>query len=113
MDTNVTPIAPPRGGITESDLCRWLGGAAPGDQLVYHRGFLARDCDPANERLTERERAELRRVARRARLAAETGLAHLVQRRNSPNDFSYLIIARPRPKTEKGALQAVFAEAMV
>src|SRR5512132_962792 len=110
MDTNVTTFAPPEDGTTESDLCRWLGAAAPGDQLAYHRGFLAVDCDPAAGRLTERERAELRRVARRAMLAAEGGLAHLVQRRNGPDDFSYLLIARSRPKMAEGSLQAILAE---
>ena len=63
----------------------------------YHRGFLAVDLDPGNGRLTERERAELRRVSRRAMLLAEDGLAHLLQRRNGPDDFSYLLVARSRP----------------
>lgn len=104
MDTNVTTFA------TEAILCRWVGVAAPGDQLVYHRGFLALDCDPSNGRLTQREKAELRRVARRAMLAAESGLAHLVQRRHGPGDFSYVLIVRPRPKPAEGSLQVVLAQ---
>jgi hypothetical protein len=113
MDTNVTTIAPADDVITEATLCRWLGAAAPGDQFTYHKGFLAVDCDSSSDRPTQREKAELRRVARRAMLAAETGLAHLVQRRNGPNDFTYLLIARPRPKPAEGSLQAALAEEAV
>jgi hypothetical protein len=109
MDANVTTIMPPQDGMTEAILCRWLGAAAPGDQFEYHRGFLAVDCDSSSDRLTQREKVELRRVARRAMFAAESGLAHLVQRRNGPSDFTYLLIARPRPNTAGGSLKAIFA----
>ena len=95
MESNLTAL--PESRLTEAQLCRWLGTAAPGDPLVYHRGFLAVYLDPGNGRLTERERAELRRVSRRAMLLAEDGLAHLLQRRNGPDDFSYLLVARSRP----------------
>ena len=110
MDANI-PLAPSQDRVSETDLCRWLGAAAPGDQLVYHRGFLAVDGDPIAGRLSERERAELRRVARRAMLAAESGLADLVQRRNGAGDFTYLLIARARPKPAAGSLKAILAEA--
>lgn len=109
MDTNITILTPHRCGITETELCGWLGQAAPGDRLVYHRGFLALDCAPTSGRLLERERGELLRVARRALFAAENGLAHLVQRRNGPDDFTYLLIARPRPKTARGSILAILA----
>jgi hypothetical protein len=111
MDTTVATTAPPGNAITEADLCTWLGMAAPGDQFIYHRGFLAVDCDRVASRLTERERAKLQRVARRARLAAENGLAHLVQRRNGPDDFTYLLVARPRLQMAEGSLKAIFSEA--
>jgi hypothetical protein len=113
MDTTARMIAPPRLSITEADLCTWLGEAAPGDQLAYYRGFLAVDLASSDGSLTKAEQAELRRVARRTLFAAESGLAHLLQRRNGPDDFTYLLIARPRPKTEEGSLQAILAEAMV
>jgi hypothetical protein len=109
MDAN-NQLAPSQDRVSETDLCRWLGAAAPGDQLVYHRGFLAVDRDPIAGRLTERERAELRRVARRAMLAAESGLADLVQRRNGAGDFTYVLIARARPKMAEGSLRAILAE---
>jgi hypothetical protein len=94
--------------ITEADLCHWLGAAVPGDTLVYHRGFLPLDVVPRADRLAERERKELVRVARRAMWAADKGLVHLVQRRHGPEDASYLLIARPRPKPDISAVIAAF-----
>jgi hypothetical protein len=82
--------------ITEIELCGWLGQAAPGDVIEYHRGFLAMDRCRVGGRLPEQDATELSRVADRAWLAAEQGLAHLVQRRNGSSEFSYLIVARPR-----------------
>jgi hypothetical protein len=93
--------------IDEEQLCRWLGAARPGDRLCYHRGFLAVDCDPTTSSLRGEDRAELRRLAQRALFAAETGLADLVQRRNGPGDFSYLIVARRRQKAARGSLRAI------
>ena len=84
--------------LTEIGLCGWVGKAAPGDILEYHRGFLALDTMRQATRLPERERAELARVARRAWWAAERGLVHLVQRRHRSDDYSYLAIACPKPK---------------
>jgi hypothetical protein len=110
MDTNATTFAPADDGVTEAILCRWLGAAAPGDRLAYYRGFLAVDCDSSSDRLTQREKVELRRVARRAMLAAETGLAHLVQRRNGANDFTYFLVARTRPQPAEGSLDAILVE---
>jgi hypothetical protein len=72
----------------------WINQAMPGDVLEYHRGFLAFDVS----RLCEPDRAELLKLAHRAMRGIELGLVHLVQRRNGPNDFSYLAIARPKPK---------------
>ena len=109
MDAN-NQLAPSQDRVSETYLCRWLGAAAPGDQLVYHCGLLTVDRDPIAGRLSERDRAELRRVARRAMIAAESGLADLVQRRNGPSHFTYLLIARARPEPEKGWLQAILAE---
>lgn len=87
--------------LSEAALCAWLGGAAAGDRLVYHRGFLAIDIASETRQLPDRERLELSRLALRARLLAEQGFAHLVQRRNGHGDFTYLLIAatRPRPAT--------------
>jgi hypothetical protein len=110
MDTNIITNATPGCRITETELCGWLGVAAPGDSLVYYRGHLAIDRDPTAGRLPERDRKQLLKVVRRAVFVAEKELAHLVQRRNGPNDFSYILIARPRPKTERGSILAILAE---
>lgn len=93
--------------LTEIALCGWVGQAAPGDMLEYHRGFLALDTMPQGTRLAEQERAELARVARRAWWAAERGLIHLVQRRHSSDDYSYLAIARPKPKQASVSLSTL------
>jgi len=85
--------------ITETNLCGWIGQALPGDMLEYHRGSLVRDVSPQNKRHGEAERAELLRIARRAWWAFEVGLVHLVQRRHRDDDYSYLIIARCKPRS--------------
>lgn len=82
--------------ITEPAFCAWLGRAEPGDMIVYHRGFLARDTSSCSERLSDFDRKELGRVASRALWAANKGLVDLVQRRHGSEDASYLAIARRR-----------------
>ena len=101
----IRPTIRPR--IAEIDLCAWLGQAAPDDALEYHRGFLALDASPHGGGLADRERRELGRVARRAWWAAERGLVHLLQCRNGQDDFSYLAIARPRPRTAPASLSSL------
>jgi hypothetical protein len=83
--------------LTETDLCGWIGQAAPGEALEYYRGFLALDTFSQATRLAERERAELVRLAQRAWWASEQKLVHLVQRRHGVDDYSYLAVARPKP----------------
>ena len=90
MGKQISP-PPPRLLLTEMELCGWLGQAAPGDILEYHRGFLAADIDARSGCLPERDQTELVRLGRRAMRAAEIGRAHLVQRRHGPNDYSYLL----------------------
>ena len=84
--------------INEIDLCGCIGHAAPGVAVEYHRGFLALDLVPQVTRLSERDRLELARVARRAWWAADRGLVHLVQRRLGPAAFAYLAVVRPKPR---------------
>ena len=84
--------------LAETTFCAWLGQAHPGDALVYHRGLLALDASPHGQTFKGQDRKELCRVARRAWWAASQGFVHLIQRRNGPDDFTYIAIARPRPK---------------
>jgi len=75
-------------------FCAWIAQATPGDQFVYHRGLLALDASDCSQSFTGPARRELSRLAHRAWWAAEQRLVHLVQRRNGPDDFSYIAIAR-------------------
>ena len=105
----ISPIRSSRkAALNELQLCMWLDGAAPGDTLEYYRGFLAKDVwkGPA-QRLKEPERIVLDRLASRARWAAERGFAHLVQRRIAPEQFSYLLIARPRAPFAQSPLACI------
>jgi hypothetical protein len=107
MISTVTKLPNARRRIDETDLCGWIGQAAPGEALEYYRGFLALDTFSQAQRLTERERAELVRVARRAWWASEQKLIHLVQRRHGPHDYSYLAIVRPKPRDTPASLSSL------
>lgn len=96
MTSTTTRLLTIQPKLTEIDLCGWLGQTSPGEWIEYHRGFLAVDIIPHGSRLPEKDRLELGRIARRAWWASERGLAHLVQRRHGPDDYSYIIIARPK-----------------
>jgi len=104
--TNISPIKPSgKISMNELQLCMWLGDAAPGDSIEYHQGFLVKDIEAGSkQRLKEPERVMLERLASRARWAAERGFAHLVQRRIAPDQFSYLVIARPRAPVARSPL---------
>ena len=94
----VNAISPLRCSITEIGFCAWLGQAAPGDSLEYHRGFLVVDLTPFGGPMGSETRLELARTSARAYGLAERGFVHLVQRRLGPDSFSYLAIARPLPE---------------
>ena len=94
--------------LTEHDLCGWLGKAKPGDVIEYHRGFLAVDLWRNGSRFAENQRHELMNISRRAWWASVQGLAHLVQRRNGPDDYSYLAVARRKPRRQPVLLPALY-----
>lgn len=96
--------------LTEVEFCGWLGQAGPGDMIEYHRGFLALDSMTAAHRLPERDCRDLLKLARRALWAAEQSLLHLVQRRHGPDDYSYIAVARVRPKMAPVSLSALLTE---
>lgn len=103
--------APSRSGLTEVALCAWIGRASPGDQLVYHRGFLSIDTAVDSRFGTPAERKALRSVADRAWQLAQDGVIHLVQRRAGPGEYTYIAVARRRPRTGSGALGMVLRQA--
>jgi len=98
--------------LSEIELCAWVAQAAPGEVLEYHRGLLAFDRTAFGKFKDTPARAALDQLASRAYALAEQGLIHLVQRRHGPDDFSYLAIARPKPKHGPVALSTLlFKEA--
>ena len=113
MIRTVTKLSTVRLRIDETDLCGWIGQATPGDVLEYYRGFLAMDTFSQGSRLTGHDCAELVRLARRAWWASEQKLIHLVQRRHGPDDYSYLAIARSKPKHAPASLSSLLLAEVV
>ena len=76
MISTITKLPSVRLRINETDLCGWIGQAAPGDVLEYYRGFLALDTyshwDAPSRARTRRTRAP--------------GAPRLVGRRNRSSD---------------------------
>jgi hypothetical protein len=82
--------------LSAANLNTWLASMRPGDILQYYRGFLALDREPLRSRLSNRDRVALVRIAELALSAQNESLVDLVQKRNGPCDYSYLMIARRR-----------------
>ena len=95
---HIIATPPPLAALTETALCKWLGAAAPGEALTYHRGALARQLCPQLNLLAPEERVRLARLSSRALKLAEAGQVHLVQRRHGFEDYEYVAIARRRPR---------------
>ena len=95
---------------TEISFCAWVAQAVPGDRLEYHRGFLVLDPFALFSGLTDKDRAELRKLADRSFWAAEAGLVHLVQQRIDTDQFAYIAIARPKPKAAAVSLSKLLLE---
>lgn len=93
--------------VTDVEFCAWIAQAGPGDVLEYHRGALAIDRLPVMSKLPRAECDRVDALAARAWTAAEQRLVHLVQHRLGPDRFSYLAIARPKPRDADAALSAV------
>jgi superfamily II DNA or RNA helicase len=95
--------------MSDVGFLAWVQQAEPGDRLQYHRGFLALDTFALFSGLSDKQRAELGKLAHRAFCAAEQGLVHLVQERIATDRFSYIAIARPNtPKDERDRIIAAF-----
>ena len=105
--TRITTTSPANPPLNEATFCAWLGAAAPGDAVTYHRGALARDTCPQLNLLSLDERVRVARLSSRALKLAEAGLLHLVQRRHGFEDFAYVAIARPKPRRNASALHGL------
>lgn len=102
-------LATPR--LTDVELYAWITQADAGDALVYYRGFLAVDTDTLVSDLPAERRIALRNLGDAAFSAAEQGLLHLVQERIGHDQFTYVAIARPKPKTYRSAAISRLLEA--
>ena len=96
-----------RPAITEIELCAWLAQADPDDVLEYYRGLLAVDRAPYGQPMSAKDRFALGLLGDRAMRLADHGFVHLLQRRLGPDNFSYLAIARPRPRTSPVLLSSL------
>lgn len=100
-----------RTGPRRGGLSAWIAQAAPGETLVYHRGFLAVDSTSVTSKLPSEQKRALRLVASAALRAAEQGLVHLVQARIGPDQFAYIAIARTKPRPAGPSLSVRLLEA--
>ena len=110
--TAMTPLFGSASRITNIEFCAWLGQAAPGDRLEYHRGLLVVDtADSIKSPLCAVDRERLNGLARIVHRAFELGLVHLVQVRLGTDRFAYLAIARPKKRGAAAVLPAQLLEA--
>ena len=84
-------------GLDQITFCAWIGQAAVGDRLEYHRGFLGIDTTSGISMLPEPERRQLNALAKAAYRAFEAGFIDLVQERVGPDHFAYIAVARTKP----------------
>ncbi|WP_050519585.1 hypothetical protein [Pseudorhodobacter antarcticus] len=104
-------VAPIHASTDEIAFCAWVAQAAPGETLVYHRGFLAVDTFGSASPLSPERRSTLRRTADAALRAAEQDLVHLVQARIGPDQFAYIAVARRKPHKAGASLSMRLLEA--
>jgi len=97
--------------LSEIEFSAWIGAATPGEMIEYYRGVLCVDIVAVAPKLPEAERAALKKLAARAYWAAERGLVHLVQHRHGPNDYSYVSVARRKPRQAEASLAALLVDA--
>jgi hypothetical protein len=99
MEKIMSNVAPARLLTDEMSFCAWVTQAEPHDVFEYHRGFLVVDLDPGKSRMSWEQRAELDRIARKAREASRQNLVCLVQRRLRDGEYSYFAVIRRRYAT--------------
>lgn len=77
--------------LDEGKFCDWIANALGGETITYHDGFLMRDRSDKSD-FPLRERQRINSVARRALIANELGLLHLVSRKIGPARFEYIAV---------------------
>lgn len=78
--------------LTEGGFCDWIANAMVGQSIEYHEGFLLRDRSETVSELPTKERARLHAVARRAWIACELGLVHLVSLKVEEARYRYIAV---------------------
>ena len=97
--------------VSEITLMAWADVADPGAQLTYHTGFLVVDITATVTKLAKTEIKNLRATANAAYRLSELGRVHLVQERLGTDRFTYVAIARPKPKSPRPGSIARLLEA--
>lgn len=78
--------------LTEGGFCDWIANAMVGQAIEYHEGFLLLDRSETVSELPTKERARLHAVARRAWIACELGLVHLVSLKVEEARYRYIAV---------------------
>ena len=78
--------------LTEAAFCDWIAEACIGDQIQYHEGHLLVDRSESFSMLPKAQRQALDAVAKRAWIAMELGLAHLLSHRHAINRYQYIAV---------------------
>ncbi len=99
----MSPVIRLKAPVSEIDLMAWVDVADPGARLAYHTGFLVIDTTGVVSNLSTDELSALRTTADAAYRLSELGFVHLVQERLDTDRFSYIAIARSKPKSKATA----------
>jgi hypothetical protein len=73
-----------------NEFLRWATSARRGSNVVYHRGFLASDCDMSFGAASRHEQQLNRAIRRVAMTLARAGIVELVQRRLGEGLYEYV-----------------------
>ena len=92
LSTALGPIWVPPKPLTEAAFCDWIAQACSGDQIQYHEGHLLVDRSESFSMLPKAQRQALDAVAKRAWIAMELGLAHLLSHRHAINHYQYIAV---------------------
>jgi hypothetical protein len=92
----------PQDKLSEPELCDWIAGAAPGQSIQYHEGFLMLDRSASESTLPAADRIRLHAVARRAWIACELGLVHLFSLKLADCHYRYIAVRSTSRLTPAG-----------
>lgn len=91
------PVYVPIEKLSEANLCDWVASALVGHCIQYHEGLLLRDRSETSSDLTTKDRARIHSVARRAWIACELGLVHLLSQKVGDDHYRYMAMRSSSP----------------